>query len=85
MKTTDVPILACGHEPTATATAGTGWGIWTPSGERLCYECLDARERQSIENGAPRFVGYIDGNRMVTTWSGGRVPWKFSSGLLYER
>ena len=72
MNVTDTPLLACAHEPPPGNT-GTGWGTWIPSGEKLCYECLDQRETDRIRNGAEYVGAYISTDGLVTTWSGGKL------------
>lgn len=73
MQTMQALILACKHKPVPTSAGGTGYGTWIPSGEQLCYACLDMRQLQAIENGSRRFCGYVDSDGLVTTWSGGKL------------
>lgn len=40
-------VLDCGHEPTDTDAAGTGYGR-NRDGLRLCYECMAVVERLSM-------------------------------------
>lgn len=54
---------------------GSGYAV-LPSGERICYVCADAAQREDLKDRSKPFMGYvafIGGQLRITTWTGGKL------------
>ena len=74
-------VVSCGHVATPRGV-GAGYAT-TEDGERICYDCADARQRERLADPAvTEWAGYV-GQSAVTTWTGGdlaRVVARWSTG-----
>ena len=62
-------LLDCGHEPTPTTGIGTGVAH-TPDDRKICYDCANARERETFAS-AERYSAYVSSDgKAITTWTG---------------
>lgn len=64
--------LDCGHDVDATRGLGIGTGVCVTVDERrICYNCADDAERESMREGRPALAYLSSDGRNVTTWPGG--------------
>lgn len=72
VRATNTALLDCGHLPTPTDGAGTGYA-YDAEGRTYCYPCSDDRERAEMAASASHLC-YVSGTgARITTWPGGTL------------
>ncbi len=68
--------LDCGHPVGEHSNFTTGHAV-TPDNQRICYACVDARQREDLKDRSRPFQAYLSGpddtRLSVTTWTGGKL------------